>query len=459
MSTALLSPPAETSRSKWSLVALGLTGQLLLVSVVFKNVDTSQQQAISLLGLVCAIYAGVMLFRATQSHAGDRTMLVPSKTTNSDPWNQSLLDSSQSNLIEQLEQRLKLSLSSSDGHHWRHVFDCQPDGLCLTDQENRVTHLNRAMGSLLELSDDTVAEGCSLVELLCMYSPNCSQLADRVDSGIRHFAIEISRSDDIGDGVLRIARTTLRDDQQNATGAIWTIRDVTHQKLADEMRNQFVFTATHELRTPLGNLIACAETLAEMEDLDVDSQRMFCNDIKSEATRLARFVDELLNISQMEGGALRLNRHETEIERLVTDVIDHVQPQITKKSQDLQITIPAKLSKLVVDKDKITAALINLLGNASKYTPADGTIRFEIEQSEKDIEFRVEDSGYGIAEEELSKVFDKFFRSDDDRVQSITGSGLGLAFTKEVSRLHGGRLTVSSELNKGSRFSMTIPIK
>jgi PAS domain S-box-containing protein len=427
--------------------------------VVFKNVDLVDQQVMGFAGVFCAFLASLLLFRTNSSASRPASAEAFATPAEDDPWNRALLDASQSGLIEQLEQRLTKSLGSCEGYFWKHVFDCQPDGLCVTDLENNITHVNPAMTALLELADNTKTTGRSLIELLNTYSPGCAELADRIESGVRQFAIEIARSKEIGDGVLRIARTTLRDDQKNAPGAVWTIRDVTHQKLADEMRNQFVFTATHELRTPLGNIIACAETLAEMEDLDVESQRMFCNNINSEASRLARFVDELLNISQMEGGALRISRHETEIEKLVTEVVNHVQPEIEKKHQDLEVIVPPKLPKLEVDKDKITAALVNLLGNASKYTPEKGTVRFEIEQSDTEIGFHVEDTGYGISEEDLSKVFDKFFRSDDDRVQNMTGTGLGLAFTKEVSRLHGGRLTVTSKLNEGSKFSMTLPIR
>ena len=224
------------------------------------------------------------------------------------------------------------------------------------------------------------------------------------------------------------------------------------------MRNDFVLTVTHELRTPLSNIKAYAETLAVHEDIDVEQQRKFYNTIIAEVTRLSRFVDELLNVSQMEAGAMSLVQHETDLERLLADVIEHVQPNMKEKRISFEALIPAKLPKLHVDKDKIIASLVNLLGNAAKYTSDEGRVQLHVDVGKNQIQFHVEDSGIGIAEDELPKVFEKFFRSADERVRENPGSGLGLAFTHEVARLHGGTVMVHSELNKGSKFTMTLPI-
>ncbi len=224
------------------------------------------------------------------------------------------------------------------------------------------------------------------------------------------------------------------------------------------MRNQFVFSATHELRTPLTNLKALAETLALEEQINIEDQKRFCNMINSEAGRLARFVDELLDLSQIESGAMSIAKTETDVERLLGEVVEHIQPEIDRKRITFTTKFPAKLPKLHVDKDKIIAAVVNLLGNAVKYTPEEGRVEFVVKAEDQRLILDVEDSGYGIAPEELPLVFDKFFRSDDARVRKESGTGLGLAFTREVIRMHGGNITVSSELGKGSRFTATLPI-
>jgi two-component system phosphate regulon sensor histidine kinase PhoR len=236
------------------------------------------------------------------------------------------------------------------------------------------------------------------------------------------------------------------------------MRDVTQQKLAEEMRDQFVDTATHELRTPLANIKAYAETLALADVIDIEQQKQFLNTINSEATRLARFVDDLLSVSSMELGSLSLNKQVTDLGRMLNEVLAKVRPQVAEKRLALDVVLPEKMPEPEMDKDKIATVLVNLLGNAVKYTPEGGRINFRVNITDRQIEISVEDSGVGIAEQELPKVFDKFFRSQDPRVQEQTGTGLGLALAQEVVRLHGGRITVESEINKGSTFSVLLPL-
>ena len=178
----------------------------------------------------------------------------------------------------------------------------------------------------------------------------------------------------------------------------------------------------------------------------------------SEATRLSRFVDQLLDVSQMEAGAAVVSRTETDLERLLHEVVENVQPLVEQKQLTFELHFPAKFPKLRLDKDKFTAALINLLSNAVKYTPEGGTVRLSVEYDDARIDFHVEDSGIGIAAAELPQLCKKFFRSADARVRKITGSGLGLAFAQEVARRHGGQIAVKSEIDKGSRFTLTVPL-
>jgi two-component system phosphate regulon sensor histidine kinase PhoR len=239
---------------------------------------------------------------------------------------------------------------------------------------------------------------------------------------------------------------------------VWTMRDVTQQKLAEEMRDQFVDTATHELRTPLANIKAYAETLALADVIDVEQQKQFLNTINSEATRLARFVDDLLSVSSMELGSLSLNKQVTDLGRMLNEVITKIRPQVDEKELTLEVVLPEKLPEPELDKDKIATVLVNLLGNAVKYTPEGGRVTFRVNVTDQDIEISVEDTGVGIAKDEVAKVFDKFFRSNDPRVQEQTGTGLGLALAQEVVRLHGGEIGVESEINKGSTFTVSLPL-
>jgi two-component system phosphate regulon sensor histidine kinase PhoR len=273
----------------------------------------------------------------------------------------------------------------------------------------------------------------------------------------RAVVTELTREENGQRRVARVARHPICFVNGAKEAHVWSMRDVTQQKLAEEMRDQFVDTATHELRTPLANIKAYAETLALTEVIDVEQQKQFLNTINSEATRLARFVDDLLSVSSMELGSLSLNKQVTDFARMLNEVVAKVRPQIEEKKQTFEIVFPEKLPEPELDKDKIASLLVNLLGNAVKYTPPGGRVTFRVNVTDHQIEMSVEDTGVGIAEDELPKVFDKFFRSPDPRVQEQTGTGIGLALAQEVVRLHGGQITVESELNKGSTFSVLLP--
>jgi two-component system phosphate regulon sensor histidine kinase PhoR len=270
---------------------------------------------------------------------------------------------------------------------------------------------------------------------------------------------EMCRGETTNDGVLRISRQCLAENDRAHGGVtfLWTIRDVTQQKLALEMRDCFVSAATHELRTPLCNIRAYAETLIAAEEINVEEERQFLNVILSEAGRLERTIDNLLNISHMQAGGMTLDRHETQIERLVNEVQETIRPLFEKKTLNFETLVPPRLPDLNVDKNKLAAALVNLLGNAIKYTPDGGSVRLEAEFEGNEIRFHIEDTGIGIAEGEIPRLFERFFRSSDPRINEIQGTGLGLAFSHDVARLHGGRIEVASELNKGSRFSLILP--
>jgi two-component system phosphate regulon sensor histidine kinase PhoR len=360
-----------------------------------------------------------------------------------------------------LDSRLSAALEGFRQRKADQILNSLPEGIALTDDQGRVTFANQAAGAILGTPADNVAlGGKTMEEILGLDAGN--ETGKRFldpESRARTVVAEMSRSGDRSQVVLRVARHPLRGAKGSlGTGHVWSIRDVTQQKLAEQMRNQFVNSATHELRTPLANIKAYAETLTLSDMLDVEQQKQFCNTINSEATRLARLIDDLLSISSMEVGALSLARQETDMERLFHEVLDKVRPQMAQKDISLRSSLGEKLPKMRVDKDKIMGTLVNLLGNAAKYTPEGGQVHFKVQVKQDTLQIDVEDTGFGISAEELPKVFDKFFRSSDPRVQQQTGSGLGLSLVQEVVRLHGGKLGVQSELNKGTRFTVTLPL-
>ena len=390
--------------------------------------------------------------------ARDGLIPVPEAEPSAAGWNQLLQHLHAGGLSEALEQKLGAALQSGKEGRMADVLNTLGDGVAVTDESGMIATVNHAFRALLAVPAEAAFDQENVYTLLRRQLGEDHPALQSATSDLPSRRFEIQRSDDVSEGIFRISCAPLLTENGISGAYVWTVRDITQQKLAEQMRTEFVETATHELRTPLANIRAYAETLQLADDIPVEQQKEFINIINAESTRLGRFVDELLNLSKMDAGSITISRHETDFERLLQESIEHTRPQIEKKKQVFETQIPAKLPHLHIDKDKIAACLINLLGNAAKYTPEAGTIRLVVEESANELSIRVEDNGHGIAEDELSRVCARFFRSDDERVREESGSGLGLAYAQEIVRLHGGRLTVDSKLNEGSQFTLHLPL-
>ena len=360
------------------------------------------------------------------------------------------------------DQRLSDAVQSLRQGRSDDVLNSLTDGIAISDQDGNISFANQAMAAMFAGGSPPDSLQGQSIESCLGFDPEEETGASLFDSSLfaRHVVEEVQRGDGEARQVLRIARHPIRAAQGDSNaGHVWSARDITQQKLADEMRDQFLDSATHELRTPLANIKAYAETLAMSDLLDVESQKEFCNTINIEATRLARFIDDLLSVSSMEAGSLTLHRQGVDLSRLFEEVIGKVKPQMDSKSLDFTTIFPAKYPQTKLDKDKVNVALVNLLGNAAKYTPDGGRVRFEVKTTDRGIQIEVEDSGVGISEEELPRIYDKFFRSSNPSVQSVTGTGLGLSMAHEVIKLHGGTLAVQSTLGAGTTFTVTLPLE
>ncbi|MEX0818115.1 MAG: ATP-binding protein, partial [Pirellulaceae bacterium] len=377
-------------------------------------------------------------------------------------WNRIVREFQSESASNGLEQRLSEAMHALRHGKSEDVLNSLPEGVAVSDHDGHITFANHAMAALF--AGDSRPES-----LLGKNLESCLGLDVQAEAGCSLFdpallarpvVEEFERGDGDAKQHLRIARAPIRAaDGGNRTGQVWTVRDITQQKLADAMRDQFLDNATHELRTPLANIKAYAETLSLGEMIDVESQKDFCNTINLEATRLARFIDDLLSVSSMEAGSLTLNKQGVDLERLFSEVVGKVKPQMAQKRLEFETIFPAKYPQAKLDKDKVNVALVNLLGNAAKYTPDGGRVRFEVKITDCAIRIEVEDTGVGISEADLPRIYEKFFRSSNASVQAITGTGLGLSMAHEVIKLHGGTLSVQSRLDEGTTFIATLPLE
>lgn len=256
--------------------------------------------------------------------------------------------------------------------------------------------------------------------------------------------------------VLRFTVRPLR--KEDSAIALVVIEDVTQQRVADESRNSFVAQATHELRTPLTNIRLYVEMLLESGGADDPKKRADAlNVINQESRRLERIVGDMLSVSEIEAGSMKLNRDDVRIRTIFEEVEADFREQAAAKQIRLRVDLPPKLPLIMGDRDKIVMALHNLVGNAVKYTPSGGEVVVRVGEEKGNLIVDVTDNGIGIREDEKDLIFEKFYRAKDRRIANITGTGLGLAIAREVIRLHGGDITVRSQLDKGSTFTMALP--
>lgn len=229
-------------------------------------------------------------------------------------------------------------------------------------------------------------------------------------------------------------------------------------KELNELKNNFVATVSHELRTPLTSITAYVQTLMKYLGSDnVEMQREFLSVVCEESNRLAGLIDAILDLSRLEAGKSRLRREEFDAVGLLEEVAAFLKPTADKKNISIVVRGHAGKPSVEADKDLIRQALLNLGGNAIKFTPEAGSVFLSIADEGHNLHFMVEDTGIGIPDSELAKIFDRFYQVDGSTTRQFGGSGLGLAISKAIVQWHDGEITVESEIGKGSTFHLTLP--
>lgn len=238
-------------------------------------------------------------------------------------------------------------------------------------------------------------------------------------------------------------------------GVLW--RDVTRDKAADQIKNQLLSTVSHELRTPLASIKGFATTLLRQDvRWDEATQREFLRIIEEESNRLEELIDNLLDLSQVEQGALRISREPVQLRRLVREAVENAQRRT--EAHWFVVDLPSELPRVWADPRRIRQVLNNLLENAIKYAPNGGQITVTCELDADEVTVNIADQGQGIPSEFLRRIFDRFFQVDSASTRRTGGSGLGLAIAKAIIEAHGGRIWAESEQGQGSVFHFTLPI-
>ena len=357
--------------------------------------------------------------------------------------------------------RNKIEEISNEKDYLQTILRGMTEGVLVVDGRARILMVNNALRQLLALSSD-VSDRMPVEIIRNAELEEAIRKAIRVGESIS-LELDINKSGEktIEVSVVSIhpSRTRMEEDSEGIRGAVAVFHDITRLKQLEKIRQDFVANVSHELRTPLTTIKGYAETLLDGA-LKEDQAFQFVQVIQRHTDRLTKIVEDLLMLSKIETKEFQLKMEMISLPNLIDDIIDFVRKPAEKKKISLsRHDIPSSLA-VRADRSYLEQILINLLDNAIKYTPEGGRVIVSAgEKDSKDVQFSIEDNGIGIPKEDLSRIFERFYRVDKGRSKELGGTGLGLSIVKHLVQAHGGRVWVESQLGKGSTFYFTLPIR
>lgn len=327
-----------------------------------------------------------------------------------------------------------------------HIWDFLPVGVIIADGERVVRVCNNQAGRILQLPQP--GTGKLLAELIANQEIlNAAQHALRM-RGTVTVALALAP------GTFLEVRAQALDD----AGVLVVLQDVSELRHLRTVRRDFVANVSHELRTPLASIRLLVDTLENgaLEDASVASS--FVHRIGVEADHLVQMVTELLELSRIESGQMNVpGREPVQIEELIGVALDRLAVVAQDKGISMGADIAVDLPLVSVDRSQVVQVLLNLLFNSIKFTPPSGSVRIRATLQEHMVAIEVADSGVGIAPEDLSRIFERFYKSDKARSRSGGGTGLGLPIARHIVEAHGGSIRAESTEGLGSTFTFTLP--
>ncbi len=330
------------------------------------------------------------------------------------------------------------------------IFDGLQDGIMLVNSEELVSAANGRAAVLLGLVGE-VQVGQRLMVLARDYEL-VEQFRSVMRTGERQLrTVYLSLSDRFIDIAIMPVET------EGERFGLVVLRDVTDLRRLELVRREFVANVSHELKTPLASIRALADTLEAGAIDDPEVSGDFLGRIVFEVDRLNGLVEELLDLGRLESGRLALDYRAVAPDELIEHAVERLRHQIETAGLTVEVETSSTLAPVIIDGPRIEQVLLNLIQNAIKFTPAGGSILIRATESGGMVRIDVVDTGVGIPEDELPRLFERFYKSD--RARRSTGSGLGLAIAKHIVLTHGGQIRVKSTLGRGSTFTIELPME
>lgn len=262
----------------------------------------------------------------------------------------------------------------------------------------------------------------------------------------------------VDDKFVNVFFAPFKNDTERPDGVIAVIQDITEHVKLDNMQKELVADVSHELKTPITSIMGYADTLLEGE-YDKETQNKFLNVIATEARRMARLVTDLLTLSRYDNNKKRTQKETFDLGELVKKCQDKLAIEIKKKNHKVNCFVTADVPPVYADKYDIERVILNILSNSIKYTPDNGEIKIYVGFVYNDAYIKVFDNGIGIPENDLGRIFERFYRVDKARTREMGGTGLGLSIAKEILDKNGGSIDIKSVVGQGTEVVIRIPTK
>ena len=344
---------------------------------------------------------------------------------------------------------------SSEKSKLNAIIKHMEDGLVAIDGKGQIIHYNPSFLSMLNLREKDLTDK-SYDKIIDDYSKDLEYgaiLQKSISNSSENIIFENNKK-----RILKASPALFRDEAGRISGAIVVFQDITESQRLEDMRREFVANVSHELKTPITTIKSYSETLLCGALEDKELSKSFVEVIENEADRMSSLVKDLLQLSHMDYEKVVWEIHHLDLREIVTDSVRKLEVHFQNKNQRLNMQISDEAVPIYADRGKIQQVIINLLTNAIKYTPENGNIKISAQVVDKNAIFEVQDSGIGIPKEDIKRIFERFYRVDKGRSRAQGGTGLGLSIAHNIIKQHKGSIKVSSELEKGSIFTVYFPV-
>lgn len=333
------------------------------------------------------------------------------------------------------------------------ILTSTSDGLIVFDAADRITFVNPAAEKMIGRGAET------LVGLITNTWKVFGLLSDP-EGDIRETGTQMRevRVEEPEHRILDVRVDPVLDERGSYLGAVTTIRDVTVEREAMQMKNEFVSTVSHELRTPLTSIKGYIDLILDGEAGEVNEiQQEFLSIVKENSDRLVELINDMLDISRIESGRIVLKIQPLDVGERIAGAVNTFRAVLDQQGRTIQVDVAEDLPKAAGDPDRVGQVLINFISNAIKYSPDGGNVTVRAEVVEERVKVSISDEGIGIAPEDQGRLFTQFYRVDSSLTREIGGTGLGLSICKSIIELLGGEVGVVSEPGSGSTFWFTLP--